>query len=144
MGFDNHFPKEGNIFMNRKIFLIILAFVVALGIGCRSSLVHNVENTAVSVNEGQSISMKDIAKAITIAGAGLGWRMKAEGPGHMVGTLAVRDHVAIVDIKYNSETYSITYKNSTNLKYDGEYIHSNYNGWIQNLEKSINGQLAAL
>ena len=130
--------------MIRKTILIFLAFVIVLGIGCRSSLVHNVENTAVSVNKAQNISMEEIGKAITAAGAGLGWRMKPQGPGHMVGTLTVRTHIAVVDIKYNTENYSITYKDSTNLKYDGENIHSNYNGWVQNLEKAINGQLAIL
>jgi hypothetical protein len=131
--------------MNRKIILIILSLVVALGIGCRSSLVHNVENSAVSLNEGQKLSMEEIGKAITVAGAGLGWRMKAQGPGHMVGTLSVRSHIAVVDVKYNTETYSITYKDSSNLNHteDG-YIHSNYNGWVQNLEKAINSQLAIL
>lgn len=130
--------------MNRKIILIILALVVVLGMGCRSSLVYNVENATASLNETQKPSMQDIEKAITIAGAGLGWRMKAQSSGHIVGTLALRSHVAIVDIKYNTENYSITYKDSTNLKYNGEYIHSNYNGWVQNLEKSINAHLAAI
>ena len=88
--------------------------------------------------------MEDIEKAIIIAGAGLGWRIKSKSPGNLIGTLALRDHIAIVDIKVDTEKYSITYKDSTNLKYDGTNIHSNYNGWIQNLEKSINAQLAAL
>jgi len=130
--------------MNRKIILIILALVVALGIGCRSSVVFNVQNAPTSLIEGQKPSMKEIGKAITIAGAGLGWRMKAQGSGHLLGTLAIRSHVAVVDIKYNTENYSITYKDSTNLDYNGEYIHSNYNGWVQNLEKSINAQLSTL
>ena len=122
----------------------MLAFVVALGIGCRTQLLQNIKDTPVSVNEGKNISMEEIEKAITIAGASLGWRMKIESSGHMVGTLTLRDHIAVVDINYNSETYSITYKDSTNLKYDGENIHSNFNTWIQNLQKSINSQLDIL
>ena len=31
-----------------------------------------------------------------------------------------------------------------NLQYDGKTIHSNYNGWIQNLDKAINRELLAL
>jgi hypothetical protein len=130
--------------MNRKIVLIFLVLVVALGIGCRTSLIRNVENAPITLQEGQNPSMKEIEKAIIVAGAGLGWRIKPVSPGNLVGTLALRDHVAVVDIKVDTEKYSITYKDSTNLKYDGTNIHSNYNGWIQNLEKSINAHLAAI
>jgi len=130
--------------MNRKIILTFLALVVALGIGCRTSIVKNVENAPVSLQAGQTPSMQEVEKAIITAGAGLGWRIKSMSPGNLVGTLALRDHIAVVDIKVDTEKYSITYKDSTNLKYDGTNIHSNYNGWVQNLEKSINAQLAAL
>ena len=33
---------------------------------------------------------------------------------------------------------------SSNLQYDGKTIHSNYNGWIQNLDKAIRTQLTLL
>jgi len=52
--------------------------------------------------------------------------------------------MAQVDIKYSTIAYSITYKDSSNLKYDGTKIHSNYNGWIQNLDKAIKIQLSTM
>ena len=84
-------------------------------------------------------------KAIIAAGAGLGWAMNSTEPGHIVGTLNVRSHGAVVDIPYTTESYSILYKDSTNLKYSSSgTIHSNYNGWIQNLNRAIKANLAAL
>ena len=83
-----------------------------------------------------------VENAIKRAGGGLGWQIKraeADEPGHLIGRLPIRSHVAVVDIKHNTQTFSITYKDSTNLDYDpkkGE-IHSNYNGWIQNLREAI-------
>ena len=62
----------------------------------------------------------------------------------MEGTLNLRSHTAIVDITYDTRTYSIKYKDSTNLGYDGRNIHSNYNGWIENLDKGIQTQLVNL
>jgi hypothetical protein len=50
----------------------------------------------------------------------------------------------VVDIPYSAKSYSITYKSSSNLNYDGTTIHSNYNGWVQNLHKAINTQLNTL
>jgi len=85
--------------------------------------------------------MDDIAKAIKRAGNSLGWQIKEDKPGHMTGTLYLRRHTAIVDISYDRKTYSITYKDSKELNYDGEVIHQNYNGWIQNLDNAIKGQV---
>ena len=55
-------------------------------------------------------------------------------------------HTAIVEIPYTTKTYSIIYKDSTNLKYDAEKqtIHENYRGWIQNLDNAIKSRLSGL
>jgi hypothetical protein len=52
--------------------------------------------------------------------------------------------VAVVDINYTVKSYNISYKDSTELNYDGTNIHKNYNGWIQNLDKGIRAQLSNL
>lgn len=70
--------------------------------------------------------------------------MKQMEPGYIVGTLKLRSHVAVVDIRHTTKSYSITYKDSTNLDYDGTNIHRNYNGWISNLDRAIKTQLATL
>ena len=53
-------------------------------------------------------------------------------------------NVAEVDIAYTTTTYSINYKDSRGLDYDGSNIHSNYNGWVQKLDRAIARQLATL
>lgn len=65
-------------------------------------------------------------------------------PGKISGTLKLRRHVAVVDIPYDTQSYSIKYVDSTELNYADGNIHKNYNGWIQNLEKGIRAQLMAL
>jgi len=50
----------------------------------------------------------------------------------------------VVDVNYGVKFYSILYKDSTELGYDGQNIHPNYNGWIQNLDKGIRAQLSIL
>jgi hypothetical protein len=70
--------------------------------------------------------------------------MQQTNPGNVAGTLVVRDHKAVVDVNYDLKSYSIKYKDSTNLSYNGTSIHSNYNGWIQNLDKAIRTQLSLI
>ncbi|MCA9469516.1 MAG: hypothetical protein KC643_29300 [Nitrospira sp.] len=112
--------------------------LVILG-GCRTAPIYNVNEASIPNAIGKELPLEEVTKGIVAAGAKHGWAMNVEKPGKIVGTLGVRGHVAIVDIIYNTKSYSITYKDSNNLKYDKEdsTIHSNYNAWIRNLHVSI-------
>lgn len=128
--------------MKSNILVIVATSLLIVLAGCRATPVYNIDSAPVNVTSKHSVN--DVKKVIISAGAGLGWQMKAKGKGHIVGTLFLREHVAIIDIKYNKSEYSITYKDSTNLNYDGVNIHKNYNGWVQNLNRQIQARLSAL
>lgn len=131
--------------MKRTHFYVALVSVIALvGIGCRANPIYNVDSAPVVTNTTGGASADAVGKAIIRAGTSLGWQMKQSGSNNIVGTLALRKHVAVVDIKYDNRTYSIKYKDSQNLNYDGTSIHQNYNGWVQNLDRAIRAQLTAL
>ena len=89
-------------------------------------------------------TMQTLEMAVIRAGAGLGWKITPQGLGKAEGLLILRTHTAVVEIVYDLKTFSITYKSSINLDYSDsdKTIHSNYNGWIQNLEKAIKVQAA--
>lgn len=127
----------------KKIILSGLA-VIMLG-GCATPhAVRNINAEPVVGPAGRAVSMDEVGKAILRAGGTLGWQMKQVEPGYILGTLKLRSHVAVVDVRYTTQNYSIKYKDSTNLNYDGTNIHSNYNGWISNLDRAIKTQLANL
>lgn len=130
--------------MQRKslVFIGIVMLAAVLG-GCRTMPVYNVTDAPVSVHRA-AYTTNDVRNAILRAGGTLGWQMRDEKPGHIVGTLALRSHIAVVDIVYNKNSYAIKYKDSTNLKYDGTNIHKNYNGWVQNLDRAIRVQMQTL
>jgi hypothetical protein len=85
-------------------------------------------------------SLEHRAIQIQRAAGGLGWQTDAVRPGVIRATLNLRTHVAVVEITYNQEVFSIIYADSSNLGYDGTSIHKNYNGWIENLERVISQQ----
>jgi long-subunit fatty acid transport protein len=122
---------------------ITLVLATLLLAGCRSAPVYNVSDAHYTTTE-QGVTEADIAAAILTAGRSLGWIMKEQGPGHILGTLHLRTHTAVVDINYDRTKYSITYNSSVDLDYDGTNIHSNYNGWIQNLSNAIDVQVSNL
>lgn len=129
--------------MSQVVRALLLGLVLAASVaGCRTAPVLNVENAPVVANK--TPTMQDVQSAITRAGAALGWKIEPVKPGLMQGTLNLRTHTAVVEIPYSTTAFSIRYKDSANLNYTGDSIHSNYNGWVQNLEKGIVAQLKNL
>lgn len=122
------------------------ALVLAAGLfvaGCQTQPIMNVTETPIQTTKAQP-TMDEVRQAIIRAGSGLGWEIKPDRPGHLTGRLALRTHVAVVDIDHTQKAYSIRYRESTNLDYKDGQIHKNYNGWIQNLDKAIKIQLQNL
>ena len=109
--------------------------------GCTSRPIVNVTDQPVVTAPGKQLTAEQVKYAIVSAGTGLGWVMTPVSPGLISGRLSLRDHVAVVDVRYTTKTYSITYKDSTNLNYQGGQIHKNYNGWIENLDRDIRAAL---
>ena len=72
--------------------------------------------------------MQRLGQDIRAAGRVLGWEMKEEGEGKILGSICIRKkHKAIVVITYNTTTFNITYSESNNLRYDkkAHLIHKN-------------------
>jgi hypothetical protein len=122
----------------------IAIILVAIFAGCRSGAVYNVNQNPVTVKP--STTDDQLFKAIKLAGLNLGWQVSKVKPGLAQAQLFLRDHMALVEIPYSKENFSINYKDSSNLNYDPAKgtIHSNYNGWVQNLRSAIALQMSAL
>jgi len=125
----------------KKISTLTLIVLLVSTTGCRTNPVKEINNATISATK--TATMKDVKTAIIKAGLSLGWGMKPVKPGVIIGTIYVRDHMAKVQITYNLKNYSILYKDSANLKYDGTTIHKNYNSWVVNLERRINSHLSS-
>lgn len=125
--------------MNRRVLIrtmpASLALAAVLLSGCARPI-YNVSQRSFQ-NPG---SLEHRTRQIQRAAGGLGWQTDVVRPGVIRATLNLRSHVAVVEITYNQEVFSIIYLDSTNLDYDGSSIHKNYNGWIMNLERAISQQ----
>jgi hypothetical protein len=129
--------REGQM----KTWKLVIPVLLLLLASCRTADPYNVQNAP---GTSKAVSLTDVEIAIRRAGQSLGWQIVPQGPGRAEGILVLRDHRAVVNISYDTKNYSITYKDSSNLQYDGKTIHSNYNGWVQNLDKAISRELLAL
>jgi hypothetical protein len=133
--------------MNRTALSVTLAgLALVVFTSCRTGGIYNVVDSPITTACGKQPSLDQVTKAIVEAGAGLGWSMAVVKPGLIAGTLNLRGHQAVVEIPYTTQSYSINYKSSKNLKYDAEKqtIHRNYASWVKNLDDAIRARLAPI
>lgn len=121
----------------------LVGVLLLLLTGCGVAPIYNVQNSAIQVKS--NTTNNDVYHAIKKAGISLGWIISKVKDGEAKAVLNIRTHQAIVKIVYNNKNYSIIYVSSVNLRYNAtkNTIHSNYNGWIQNLKRAIDVQLSA-
>jgi hypothetical protein len=134
--------------MHRPIAALLLVAAVAVA-GCRAETVYNPTDIAYApaATTTRSLTQTDYKNAIIRAGTQRGWTFQDAGPGHLVGNLAVRGkHFATVDVFYDTESFTINYKDSRNLEYDPatRQIHTNYNSWVSNLQQDIQTEVTRL
>jgi hypothetical protein len=117
--------------------LILLMGLSLFLMGCRTAPLVDVSGEPITSGTGKSVSLSQVTHDIIQAGVGLGWTMKKQKSGYIIGQLNLRKHMIKVNIHYSNKEYSITYNDSSEMSYDGTQIHSNYNSWVQNLNKAI-------
>lgn len=124
----------------------VVAMVVF--VGCQGAPVFNVKDASINPVSGKEPTLEDVTRAIVSASTSStpAWNMQVVKPGHIVATLHNRSHMAAVDIQYTTKGYSITRKETANLKYDAEKgtIHKGYNKWVQLLSSNIGARLSLL
>ena len=129
----------------RVFSLVLVALLVTILIGCRSAPIMNIYSTPVPQTSSFQASLEQVERAIVAAAAELGWSTQLIKPGTMEAKIVVRGkHTAVVKIEYTTEEFSITYKYSEGLRYDGTNIHPNYNSWVKNLENRIKSKMVMM
>lgn len=120
-----------------SLLLLMMLFITGCGKGI------SIQNITTPVEKTNSSS---VYQAIKAAGASLGWKITKVAEGNVIGELAIKKHIAIVEIPYSASEYSILYKDSRNLKFDesSQTIHGNYNVWVKRLDGMIQSNLALL
>lgn len=131
--------------MSRILRLLALALALfALNAQARNiEPVGNFENQPATTGSGQPASVQQIKAALTAAGTPRGWQVSQVAPGQLVASVNVRDkHSVSVDISVVPGMYSIRYKNSSNMNYDGVQINPHYNKWVKTLADDTRKELA--
>lgn len=119
----------------RKIARVTVAVSLLIAFAACSDSLRNIHDAKLQARPGVTIAQ--VTAALKRAGGQHGWRMKEIAPGEMEAHLDRGKHAVKVTITYNTKTYSINYKDSMGLGYNGVRIHWKYNDWIKNLRMAI-------
>ena len=136
--------------MPKKAYFLLSALTImclCLAVGCmRQAQLQNPKGIPVRSATGQSLSEAQVKQAIFAGAKDKGWVARELSPGLITASLAVRNHLAEVEIPYNGTSYSIIYKSSTNLDYKAkdQTIHNQYNNWVNYLRTAIDGRMAEM
>jgi len=121
--------------------ILVIVFGIIL-IGCTGKSILNIQNSYVPTNNnGERQSLQAVQEAIFRGTKRRGWSPQLVRKGLIEANISVRSHTATVEIKYDDASYSINYKDSLNLNYDGDNIHRNYNNWVLKLSRTIQQEL---
>lgn len=127
--------------MLRNLFLLSILFLVTSIAGCgATSPVVNIQDSEIDLDN-RNVSAITVRNAIIRAGHQHGWRMRIIKRGQILATMKREGYMAKTVIRYSPRKYSIKYKDSSNLRYDGNNIHSFYNEWVEQLDDEIKTQL---
>ncbi len=126
----------------KKIYWLVLACMMVLVVGCKSTIpVRDYMNEPlVQYGDNAKSTMKSVEKSIVKGAVMLGWNTVVNSDSQITATLNIRKHKLVVDIFYDEKSFSVKYKDSVNLKYNGRKIHRQYANWVTNLIRSIKAQ----
>jgi hypothetical protein len=128
------------------LMMTVVAFAAQPAWAGRDEPIQNPANIPVSWNAVGKPSIERIQRAIIAGCAQRGWQCQATKPGEIRAVLHVRQHMAEALITFNTESFSISYVNSSELRYNAtkKTIHRKYNLWVVNLITDINSAISAI
>lgn len=128
--------------------LMTLLFALLMGTTMLANA-HNaelIEPGPISIPSSKPLSIQEVKKAIMHGAERHSWKVESESPGVIRIKLDGRKDraVLVMDVVYDTKSYSIKYVSSEGLRYNGTTIHSSYTRWMTNLTNSINTELRTL
>ena len=125
----------------KKINILVTVLMAIVLAGCNTTIpVRNYMNQTIPNYGNTAQTISNVEKSIIKGAVSLGWQANVVEQGKVEATLFIRSHKLVVEITHDDKSYSIVYKDSVNLKYDGEKIHRQYANWVNNLINAINAE----
>jgi hypothetical protein len=121
--------------------VVLALFLVLFLAACKTAPIYDVPNRTFG---GSLASLEEASVRIDRAARLQNWETEQTSPGVMIVTKRRGRHVAAATVRYDTDSFSISLRNSIALKQapDGT-IHKLYNVWAKGLENAIRQEVSA-
>ncbi len=128
---------------------ILFSFISFPALAREPVPIINYDAVQIVTTSGNKPQVTQVEQAIKTAAAANEWTLSNSEDGKLLATLFVRNkHTVVVEITYDTEKYSLQYKDSINMKYGTQngkpVIHPFYNRWVETLKEAIRVELLKL
>ena len=122
-------------FVKRGLFTLVACLMLT---GCfgRIQPIYSVVNNPIP-SSAQFLSVREIGDIVEMSAINRGWMVEEVEPDLYEVTYRKKTHKAVIEVSFDQTSYSIKYKDSADLFYNGANIHRNYNRWVKYLERDI-------
>jgi hypothetical protein len=128
--------------------LAVMMLAGSLMLGCAPVPVMDVEHEAVARDDGKTLSLTDMERAVRLAAYDEQWLLHAAGPGYFVATKHADDNSwsLTVGIHYTASEFSIEYQSSTGLNFhrDTRTIAFHGKGELSDLHSTLQDEIQDL
>lgn len=127
-------------------FVLVLCLAFTVSACARTQPVYNVIEAPVVTTSANTPTLAEVRNAIVTACVDVSnrWWVDPKIEGQIIARKELRGDTAVIDIFYSPTSYSIRYKNSDGLLYDGQQIDQAYNERVQLLRALIDKELNKL
>jgi len=115
-------------------------------VGACSASIRKVESESYGWGPQKGVTLAQVQSVIENVTRSEGWELSNIQPGSFTARRAWggNKHSIAVDVIYDTRTFSIRYKDSKMMGYDGSSIHHTYNNMVQALEDKIKEKVSPL
>lgn len=108
--------------------------------------IYKVEASSYGWGPQKGVTLAQMRSTIEKTARDLGWELSDVRPGSFTAKRdwGARKHNVVVAVVYNEKNFSIRYKDSVNMSYDGSSIHHTYNDMVSTLKDHIKTNVSTL
>lgn len=130
--------------MRKILSLAFFWLAMVMPVQAAQPLPTEVMYTANSIQLPAGSTMDAVKRGVRKALFTKDWQMREVTPGEIQAQFKKGEkYMLAVDVKYDTKSVSIAYKDSVGLNYADGLIHKTYNDRIRDLEKTIRAELDA-
>ena len=133
--------------MKRNVLILLMLTLVLCfsGVACQRKGVQPIDRTNTAIPAFGKFTKNQVRDAIIRGGSNIGWQMREEKPGLILGTWATRENSVTVQIPYTEKEYVIKYHSSVNMLDNNDgLVHGNYNRWTERLNRHITQEISKM